>query len=54
MKVLIKDQLKEMQSVKVKLLLWVRCKKKSVRLVITLGPEDIEDAQDVGGNTGDN
>ena len=32
--------------------LWIRWKK-SVKLAITLDSEDVEDAQDVGGNTGD-
>ena len=47
-KVFIKDQLKEMQSTKVIMTLWVRWKK-----TITLGSEDVGDAQDVEGNTGD-
>ena len=52
-KVLIEDQLKETQSTKVIMTLWVRWKK-PVKLAITLDPEDVEGAQDIGGNTGDN
>ena len=33
--------------------LWVR-RKKPVKSVIALDPEDIEGAQDIGGNTGNN
>ena len=33
--------------------LWARWKK-PVKLAITLDPEDVEGAQDTGGNTGDN
>ena len=52
-KVLIKDQLNEMQSAKVIIILWVRWKK-PVKLTITLGFQDVEDAQDVGGDACDN
>lgn len=50
---LIKDLLKEMQSAKAILTLWVRWKK-SVKLAITLVSKDVEDAQDIKGSTGDN
>ena len=52
-KALIEDQLKEMQSTKVIMTLWVRWKK-PVNLDITLGSEDVEVTQDIGGNTSDN
>ena len=52
-KALIEGHLKEMQSTKVIMTLWVRWKKR-VKLAITLDPEDVEGAQDKGGNTGDN
>ena len=52
-KALIEDQLKEMQSTKVIMTLWVKWKK-PVKLAITLDPEDVEGAQDIGVNTGDN
>ena len=42
-----------MQATKVIMTLWVRWKN-TVTLTITLDPEDVEGAQDVGGNTGDN
>ena len=42
-----------MQSAKVIITLWVR-QKKSVKLTITLRPEDVEDGQDAGGDTCDN
>ena len=45
---LVKDQLKEMQSMKVIMALSVSWKK-PLKLPITLGPEDIEDE---GGSTG--
>ena len=47
---LIKDLLKEMQSAKAILTLWVRWKK-SVKLAITLVSKDVED---IKGSTGDN
>lgn len=50
---LIKDLLKEMQSAKAILTLWVRWKK-SVKLAITLVSKDVEDAQDIKSSTGDN
>ena len=50
---LIEDQLKEMQSAKVIVTVWLRWKK-SVKLAITLDPKDVEGAQDIEGNTGDN
>ena len=49
-KTLIKDQLKEMQPTKVVMTLWVRCRN-PVKLVITLDPEHVEGAQDIGCNT---
>ena len=52
-KTLLEDQLKEMQSSKVIKTLWGNWRK-PVQLVITLDPEDIESAQHVVGNTGDN
>ena len=52
-KALIEDQLNEMQSAKVTKTLWVRWKK-PVKLPITLDPKDVEGAQDIGDNTGDN
>ena len=52
-KTLIEDQLKEMQSAKIIMTLWVRWKK-PVKSTITLDTEDLEGAQDIGGNTGDN
>ena len=42
-----------MESAKIIMTLWVRWKK-PVKLAITLDPEDIESAHDIGGNTGDN
>ena len=42
-----------MQSRKVINISWVRWKK-PVKSVITLDPEDVEDAQDIRNNTGDN
>ena len=51
-KTVIEDQLKEMESAKIIMTLWVRFKK-PVKLSITLDPEDIEGAQDIEGNTGD-
>ena len=50
MKTLIKDRPKEMQSAKIIMTLSVR-RKKSVKLVIPLDPEDVDGAQDIGGNT---
>ena len=52
-KALIEDQLKEMQSTKVIMTLWVRWKK-PVKLAITLDPEDVKGAQDIGSNIGNN
>ena len=52
-KALIEDQLKEIQSAKAIMTLWVRWKK-PVKLAITLDLKDVEGAQDAGGNTGDN
>ena len=46
-KALIEDQLKEMQSTKVIMALWIRWKK-PVKLAITLDPEDLEGPQDTG------
>ena len=42
-----------MESAKIIMTLWVR-QKKPVTLAITLDPEDVEGAHDIGGNTGDN
>ena len=50
---LIEEQLKEMQSTKVIVTLWVRWKK-PVKSAITIDPEDVEDDRDVEGNTDDN
>ena len=44
MKTLIEDQLKEIQSTKVIMTLWVRWKK-PVKLAVTLDPEDLQGAQ---------
>ena len=52
-KALIEDQLKKIQSTKVIMALWVRWKN-PVSLAITLGHEDVQGAQDIRGNTGDN
>ena len=52
-KMLIKDQLKEIQTSKVIMTLWVRWKK-PVKLAITLAPEDIEGAQETVVNDDDN
>ena len=51
-KTLIKNQLKEMGSAKIIMTLWVR-RKKPIKPLIELDPEDLEDAQDIGGNVGD-
>ena len=51
-KTLIKNQLKEMGSAKLIMTLWVIWKK-PIKLLIELDPEDLEDAQDIGGNAGD-
>ena len=48
-KTLIKNQLKEMGSAKIIMTLWVILKK-PLKPLIELGPEDLEDAQDIGGN----
>ena len=53
MNALIEEQLKEMQSTKVIVTLWVRWKK-PVKSAITIDPEDVEDDRDVEGNTDDN
>ena len=50
---LIEDQLKEIQSAKVIVSLWVRWKK-YVKLAITLDLKHVEGGQDIEGNTGDN
>ena len=50
---LIEDQLKEMQSTKVIMKLWVIEKKLAIS-AITLDSEDAEGPQDIGDNTGDN
>ena len=52
-KTLIKNQLKEIGPEKVIMTLWLRWKK-PIMLVIVLGPEDVENAQDVDGNTTNN
>ena len=52
-KALIEDQLKDMESAKVIMTLWVRWKK-SIMPLIELDPEDAENAQDIDVNTGDN
>ena len=49
---LIENQLKEMGSAKIIMTLWVIWKK-PIKLLIHLDPEDLEDAQDIGINTGD-
>ena len=46
-KTLIKNQLKEMGSAKIIMTLWVR-RKKPIKPLIELDPEDLEDAQDIG------
>ena len=51
-KTLIKNQLKEMGSAKIIMTLWVIWKK-PIKLLIELDPEDLEDAQDIGGNACD-
>ena len=51
-KTLIKNQLKEMGSAKIIMTLWVRWKK-PIEPLIELDPEDLEDAQDIGGNADD-
>ena len=52
-KTLIKDQLKEIGSAKIIMTQWVRWKK-PVKLAITLDPDDVEGAQDIGGNISNN
>ena len=52
-KMLIKIQLKEMRSANIIMILWVKWKKPIMPL-IELDPEDVENAQDLDGNTGDN
>ena len=51
-KTLIRNQLKEMGSTKILMTLWVRWKKPRER-PIELDPEDLEDAQDIGGKADD-
>ena len=51
-KALIEDQLKEMQSTKVIMTLWVRWKK-PVKSALTLESENVEDTKDIEGNTVD-
>ena len=45
--------MKEMESAKIIMTLWIRWKK-PVKFIITLDREDVEDAQDIGGNPDDN
>ena len=54
-KTLIVEQLKELQSAKVQMHMWVQWKK-PVELIIELDPEDLEGAQDLEylGGSGDN
>ena len=52
-KTLIVEQLKELQSAKVQMHMWVQWKK-PVELTIELDPEDLEGAQDLDGGSGDN
>ena len=52
-KTLIKNQLKEMGPAKVIMTIWLRWKK-PIMLVIVLGAEDVENAQDEDGNTSNN
>ena len=52
-KALIEDQLKEMQSRNVIKTLSVRLKE-PVQLAITINPDDVAGAQDIGDKTGDN
>ena len=49
-KTLIKNQVKEMGSAKIVMTLWVIWKK-PIKPLIELDPEDLEDAEDIGGNT---
>ena len=49
---LIKKQLKEIGSAKIIMTLWVRWKK-PIKLLVDLDPEDLEDAQGTGVNSGD-
>ena len=49
----IKNQIKEMGFTKIIMTLWVRWKK-PIEPLIELHPEDLEGAQDIEGNTGDN
>ena len=49
---LIKNQLKEIASTKVIITLWVRWKK-PIKPLIELVSDNLEDAQDTEGNTGD-
>ena len=51
-KTLIKNQLKEMGSAKIIMTLWVIWKK-PIKPLIELDLEDLENAQDIGGNVGD-
>ena len=52
-KTLIKNQLKEMGPAKIIMTIWLRWKK-PIMLVIVLGAEDVENAQDEDGNTSNN
>ena len=52
-KTLIKNQIKEMGFTKIIMTLWVRWKK-PIEPLIELHPEDLEGAQDIEGNAGDN
>ena len=52
-KTVIKNQLKKMGSAKTIMTLWVIWKK-PIKSLIELDLEDLEDAQGIGGNTGDN
>ena len=52
-KALIESQLKEKQSTKITMTLWVR-RNKPVKLAVTLDPEDVKGAQDVSDNICDN
>ena len=52
-KMLIKNQLKEIGSAKIIMTIWVRWKKPIMPL-LELGTEDAENAQEINGNTSDN
>ena len=53
-KMLIKNQFKEMGSAKIIMTLWVRWKKPMERSLIELDPEDAKNAQDLDDGTSDN